>query len=58
MVLRASWGFFGPLLGAGGLLESLWALQIDPKGLPNSDLLRLGALFGFLFSLLASEDGL
>ncbi len=53
MVLRASWGSLRPLLNAlGGLLGALLDLQMDPKGLTRSDLLRFGALFGLFLSLL------
>ena len=47
MVLRASWGSLGLLLGAlGGLLGALLGLQIDRKGLTRSDPFALWALLG------------
>ena len=55
MVLRASWGSLGLLLGAlGGLLGALLGLQIDRKGLTRSDPFALWALLGLsLVSFLA-----
>ena len=47
MVLRTFWGSLGLLLGAiGGLLGTLFGLQIDPKALPRSGPFVLWALFG------------
>ena len=57
MVLRASWGSLGLLLGAqGGLLGALLGLQTDPKPLTIIELATSWALFGLFLSLLLASS--
>ena len=56
MVLRASWGSLGLLLGAlADLLGALLGLQIDPKGLPRSGPFALWDLWDLSFVYFSSS---